>query len=143
MTDLHLHKKFHGLIPPDEWKNPKGHLSALTKGGKVIAYGESNLGGVPRFCTNRGSSCHSEMQVLKCIECEDKRKVRKYIMWNIRWTKSGAIANSKPCINCQKALIEFGLQTIVYSTQDGRFIKCRLDELICKPSSGFLNSSKY
>ena len=104
---------------------------------------ESNLGGVPKFCTNRGSSCHSEMQVLKCIECEDKRKVRKYVMWNIRWTKSGNIANSKPCINCQKALIDFGIQTIVYSTEDGNFIKCRLDELNCKPSSGFLNYSKY
>lgn len=138
--DVHLSKKFPGLIPPEDWQNPKGHLSALIKGGKVIAYGESNLGGVPRCCSSRGSSCHSEMEVLKYIQTEDKRKIRKYVMWNIRWTKNGDIANSKPCIHCQKALMDIGLQTIVYSTQDGTFEKSRIDELICKPSSGFMHS---
>ena len=139
--NIHLTKKLPGLIPPDEWKNPKGHLSALTKGGKVIAYGESNLGGVPRFCSHRGQSCHSEMEVLKYIHTDDKRKIRKYVMWNVRWTKNGDIANSKPCLHCQKALMDIGLQTIVYSTQDGTFQKSRIDELICKPSSGFIQCS--
>jgi len=137
--EIHLYKKLSVLIPPDDWTNPKGHISALTKGGKVIAYGESNLGGVPKFCSSRGSSCHSEMDALKYIQTDNKRKLRKYVMWNIRWTKNGEIANSKPCINCQKALIDIGIQTIIYSNQDGKFEKSRIDQLICKPSSGFKN----
>jgi len=138
--DIYLNKKFPGLIPPAEWKNPKGHLSALTKGGKVIAYAENNLGGVPRCCNIRGKSCHSEMAVLKYIQTDNKRKIRKYVIWNIRWAKNGDIVNSKPCINCQKTLLNIGIQTIVYSTQDGIFKKSRLDELVCKPSSGFMNN---
>ena len=137
MIDVHFNHKLSGLIPPEGWKNPKGHLSALVKGGKVIGYGESNLGGVPKICTNRGSSCHSEMEVLKYITTTDKRKLSKYVIWNIRWSKGGNILNSKPCLHCQKAMINQGITTIVFSTQDGKFEKYRLDELICKPSTGF------
>ena len=127
--EIHLSKKFPGLIPPEEWKNPKGHLSALTKGGKVIAYGESNLGGVPRFCAHRGQSCHSEMEVLKYIQTEDKRKIRKYVMWNIRWTKNGDIVNSKPCIHCINTIKKtlkyknYTLKKFWYTDESGNFIK--------------------
>ena len=35
-----------GLYPEIGWKNDKGHISAITKGGKVICYAEGNLSGV-------------------------------------------------------------------------------------------------
>jgi len=137
MTDVVLNKKLSGLFPSENWDNPKGHLSALTKGGKVIGYGQSNLGGVPKVCSNRGRSCHSEMEVLKHICTDDKRKIKKYTMWNIRWSKSGKIVNSKPCLNCQQTLINIGIVFIVFSTENGTFEKSRISDLSCKPSAGF------
>jgi hypothetical protein len=137
MTEVSLNKKLSGLFPYDDWENPKRHLSALTKGGKVVAYGQSNLGGVPKICSTRGRSCHSEMEVLKYIGTDDKRKIKKYTMWNIRRSVEGEIVNSKPCLHCQQTLLNIGLTYIVFSTSDGTFKKSRISELICKPSSGF------
>ena len=137
MTKICLEKKMPGLIPGHNWVHHNGHKSALTKGGKVIAYGESNLSGAPNVTCSRGASCHSEMSVLKCIPTTDKRKVRKYIIWNVRWSKNGEIINSKPCINCQQTMLDMGLTTVVFSTADGLFVKSKLSDLVCKPSSGF------
>jgi deoxycytidylate deaminase len=129
-----LNKKLvSGMYPVDGWTNPKRHISALTKGGKVVAYGENNLGGVPNICDSRGKSCHSEMEVLKIISTIDKRKINKYIIWNIRWSKKGTIVSSKPCLDCQKAMLNIGLTHIVYSTQEGTFIKSKIIDLVCKP----------
>ena len=137
--EVRLNKKLSGLCPPDNWNNPKRHISAITKGGKVIAYGESSLGGASKFSPDKGQSksCHSEIAVLKQMCVEDKRKMSKYTIWNIRWSRDGEVVSSKPCINCQKVLLESGIKNIVYSTDDGLFCKTRLEDLICEPSSGF------
>lgn len=140
MTGVLLKKKLSGLFPDDSWCNKKGHLSALVKGGKVIAYAECTLGGRPRLISVLGRSCHSEMEVLKFFSTDDKkfkRKVSKYVIWNIRWTKNGDIANSKPCLHCRRVLFDLGFKTIVFSTDDGTFEKQRLASLVCSESSGF------
>ena len=119
-------------------KNPKRHISVLVKGGKIIARGESTLGGKPFFSGKRGRSCHSEMSVIKIINpLADKRKIAKYVIWNVRWSLDGKPVNAKPCKNCQIELIKFGIKTIIYSTDDGTFIKANLYKLQCFPSSGF------
>jgi len=132
---VQINKKLSGLFPEEDWKNPKGHISALVKGGKVIAYAECSLAGTPPYC-DRGRSCHSEIALLKYINIADKRKIAKYTIWNIRWSKEGKIMNSKPCLNCQKTLVEVGVKNIVFSSQDGQFYKGKLECLDCSPSSG-------
>ena len=123
-------KLLSALNPPEDWSNnPHRHVSVLTKGGKIVAFGTNNLGGVPKFCTSRGKSCHSEMEVIKCLANEDKRKLKKYVMWNIKWTKNGDIASSKPCKACQQTMISMGIQTVVFSTQNGTFQKYRIIDL--------------
>ena len=139
MTQVPFKHKLSGLIPSPHWKNPKRHISALVKGGKILAYGESSLGGTPYFITDRGRSCHSEMSVLKCINSniKNRRKLGKCTLWNIRWTRKGDIVNSKPCLHCQKTLIRIGVKNIVFSTDDGTFVKAKLASLQCYPSSGY------
>ena len=141
MTRVSIKRKLGGMFPPrDHWSNSKGHISALVKGGKVCAYGESSLGGRPCCASFRGRSCHSEMSVLKYIQSNkfhDKRKIRKYTIWNIRWTKQGQIMNSKPCVHCQKVLLHIGINKIVFSTDHGYFIKTTLASLTCQLSSGY------
>lgn len=135
MQKVRLNKKLGGLFPYDNWENPKGHISALVKGSKPIAYSESSLAGTPRNY-DRGRSCHAEIALLKYVNTLDKRKISKYTIWNIRWSKDGKIVNSKPCLNCQKALIEAGFKNIIFSSHDGFFYKEKLKKLICLPSSG-------
>tara|TARA_Y100000389_G_scaffold128244_1_gene125647 strand:+ start:2276 stop:2695 length:420 start_codon:yes stop_codon:yes gene_type:complete len=138
MQQVRVNKKLTGLFPDEHWKNPKGHISALVKGGKVVAYAECSLAGTPPYC-HRGRSCHSEIALLKYINTDDKRKISKYTIWNIRWSKDGKILNSKPCLDCQKTLIEIGVKTIVFSKEDGNFYKDKLQCLVCTPSSGNRN----
>ena len=132
-----LNKKLSGLFPHDNSKNVKGHISAITKGGKVIAYAESSLAGTQQL-GEFGRSCHAEIAVLKRINLDDKRKVSKYTLWNIRWTKDGKIANSKPCLNCQKVLSQMGIKNIIFSDSNGNFYKNKIQCIICKKSSGFV-----
>jgi len=137
MTCVILKKKLSGLFPDKNWGNPKRHISALVKGGKVIAYSECSLGGMPKFCTHKGRSCHSEMNVIKHMKIGDKkRKISKYVIYNIRWSKDGRIVNSKPCLNCQRELLRLGFKTIIFSKQDGTFEKNKLSRLSCCLSSG-------
>ena len=139
MTEVCIKNKFTGLLPIDNWKNPKRHISALIKGGKVVAYAESSLGGRPYCSKILGRSCHSEMSVLKYIspKLNYKRKVSKYTIWNARWNRNGKLVNSKPCLHCQQVLIRVGIKNIVFSTNEGVFIKSKLSTLHCNVSSGF------
>lgn len=133
IMEVSIHNKLLSIFePPENWQNPKGHISALIKGGKIIVYGENNMGGVPNVCASRGLSCHSEMQVIKYLNSNNRRKNRKYIMWNVRWSKKGTIECSKPCYNCQQAMLNMGITTVVFSTDKGTFEKCKLESLNCK-----------
>ena len=78
----------------------------------------------------------SFQMAIKADVCGDKRKMSKYTIWDIRWSRDGKVVCSKPCINCQRALLGVGINNIIFSTEDGRFIKDKLSNLVCKPSSG-------
>jgi hypothetical protein len=139
MAQVSIKNKLLGLFPSEDWDNPKRHISALVKGGKVFAYAESSLGGKLYCASVRGRSCHSEMTVLKFIGpvLGNKRKVSKYTMWNIRWSRNGDIVNSKPCSHCQKVMLDIGIKTVVFSTSNGIFVKSKLAHLNCQLSSGY------
>jgi deoxycytidylate deaminase len=123
-----------GLYPAIEWKNDKGHITAITKGGKIICHAEGNLSGVIKH-SPRGYSCHSEINaVKKLLNQKDVKNMSKYTLWNIRWDKNGNIKDSKPCTQCQKTLINLGFKNIIFSNQDGTFTKSKISELICKPT---------
>ena len=119
-----------GLYPEEDWKNDKGHISALTKGGKIVCYGAGSLAGVPNG-TPFGLSCHSEMTVIKKLGNKQVKDYSKYILWNIRWDKNGNIRESKPCKQCQITLLKLGIKTVVYSKQDGTFVKEKLKDMKC------------
>ncbi|OUW95968.1 MAG: hypothetical protein CBD97_02125 [Pelagibacteraceae bacterium TMED237] len=135
--EIPFNNKLSGLNPTNNTNHTRGHISALIKGGKIVSYAESSLAGKSKFCLNKGRSCHSEIALLKKLKDIKKNKISKYIIWNIRWTKEGKIANSKPCLNCQISLRKAGIQTIVYSTDSGIFIKNKLECIECYSSSGF------
>lgn len=129
--------KLSGLNPKKSLEGTRGHISALVKGGNIIGYAESSLAGKSKFCRKEGRSCHAEIALLKYLKDVRPSKMHKYTIWNIRWTKEGNIANSKPCSNCQRTLMSAGIRTIIYSTDEGVFMKNRLMCVECSASSGF------
>jgi hypothetical protein len=139
IQEVFMKKKLSGLRPDNKWSNKKGHLSALVKGGKVIAYSECSLAGNSYYSNIRGRSCHSEIGLLTAgkLNIKNKRQISKYTIWNIRWDKNGEIKNSKPCLNCQQILLNIGIKKIVFSTDGGIFKKNKLSELLCVKSSGY------
>lgn len=133
--------KLGGLFDYSEWENNSSvhrHRSALVKGGKVLAYSVPTLGGVPQVCRERGRSCHAEMNLIKQYSASFKtRKMSKYVVWIVRWDRNGNLVNSKPCLHCRNNLLSLGIHRIVFSNEDGCFIKADLRDLDnCKLSSG-------
>ena len=122
-----------GLYPELNWKNDKGHITAITKGGKFVCSAEGNLSGVIKN-SPFGHSCHSEINAIKKLSKKDVKNFSKYTIWNIRWDKNGEIKDSKPCSQCQKTLLKLGIKNIVFSNQDGSFTKSKLSELKCYPT---------
>ena len=114
------------------------HRSALVKGGKVHLYGEPTLGGVPDICSERGRSCHAEMNVIKRFSKSFKsRKISKFEIWVVRCDRNGDLVNSKPCRHCRNSLLRLGIHKIVYTNEEGDFIKADLRYLDdCYISSG-------
>ena len=134
---VRFNKKLSGLRFDETQPYTRGHMSALMKGGNVVAYAESSLAGKSRYCQDAGRSCHSEVAVIKNLNTDKSRKFGKYVVWNVRWSKDGRLVNSKPCLNCQRTLCRVGIRTIVYSTDEGHFVKHRIENITCSRSSGF------
>ncbi len=145
---VHLYAKMVNLdnivctFPSFSLNNSKGHVSLLVKGGKIVSIGESTLAGRLPGTIFLGRSCHAEMAALKILgrhRLKNTRKLKKYEIWNIRWTREGKVTNSKPCYHCQQSLLKLGITTIVFSTSKGTFVRRKLHDLKCKISSGAFN----
>lgn len=68
-------------------------------------------------CIN-AHSLHAEMQALLQIRKLplDKSKITCY---TVRVNRRGEYRNSRPCKSCIKALMDFGIRRLIYSTDDG------------------------
>jgi hypothetical protein len=54
------------LLPSNEFlKQRFRHKSAITKGNKILSYGECNLAGTRCISKEFGKSCHAEINALK------------------------------------------------------------------------------
>ena len=64
------------------------------------------------------SAIHSELNAILNFQLPYST-LCKYTILNIRLAKNGTIANSKPCIPCQNLLNDYGLNSVIYSTNEG------------------------
>lgn len=82
------------------------HGTIVIKGGAILSYGY-----------NHGET-HSERMALNPIW--PNRRAGTSII-NIRVTKTGKLANSRPCRDCHEFLVRSGVKRIYYSNSEGRF----------------------
>lgn len=86
------------------------HVSILIKGHVILNWGVNN------------SNRHSEIAAIKGYEPE---QLHNSMLVNFRMTKTGKLANSKPCDDCMEVLLDSGVRIIWYSTPEG-FEKLRI-----------------
>jgi len=86
------------------------HSAIALKGGKIIATGENGYKGRQfshSFCTT-----HAEVNCIQNIKKIKYRKRRYVTIWS--FFEGEYMKKSKPCYNCCKSLLEFGIRKIGY-----------------------------
>lgn len=86
------------------------HSAIVTRGGRVIATGYNNI-------------LHAEEAALNKLWPSERKGSR---VWSIRVTKSGILANAKPCPNCQKLMKAEGVKMCFYSTSESKIERMKL-----------------
>ena len=105
---------------------PMKHGCIAVQSGKIIARGYNSY----RTASKDGMiidsyTCHAEIDVLrKCIRQNITRKINVYI---VRTSGNGEYRNAAPCAACVNMLRRFKVHNIIYSTNDGKLQKCKLD----------------
>jgi len=109
----------------------------IYKGGKIlVAKPSCNLGKATNYIcrktnvTNNYITRHSEVQALACIRKIKKRKIENISIINVRFSREGEIKNSKCCSLCAKVLQRFGIKEVIYSTEEGKFVKEKIDKIM-------------
>ena len=78
------------------------HATLILKGSRVMAWGVNH------------DHIHSERDAACQI-----RNLQRCLIINVRVTKTGRIANSKPCPECETYLKSRGAKKVIYSTPKG------------------------
>lgn len=108
------------------------HFSFLVRRNRILNMSVNHSRKSHPFCKKhnyRYSSMHSEVKMLldtKFIYGEDYNKLKVY---NVRINKLGAVANSKPCVNCEAVLRLAGFRSIYYTTDEGNFNRLELNNV--------------
>lgn len=98
------------------------HVSLLIKNGRVISYGFNNKyrSGKLADPVYEDKGWHSEVDCLFPIH---KDNVKGAYLYNAAKTKTGLLANSKPCPCCQEFISKYQLKGVFYHDERGNL--CR------------------
>jgi tRNA(Arg) A34 adenosine deaminase TadA len=101
--------------------------------GKIIAKGFNNIrshskDGLLNF--RKCCSAHAEISVLHkiCINDLPKKIVQKLVLYIVRRSKSGDMAESAPCLHCTMRMKKLNIKAIVFSNSEGELEKRRMNE---------------
>jgi len=101
--------------------------------GKVIAKGCNNIrshskDGLLHF--RKCCSAHAEIHVLHklCINELSRKIVQKLVLYIVRRSRSGDMAESAPCFHCTLRMKKLNIKAIVFSNSDGELEKRRINE---------------
>lgn len=105
----------------------KKHFTFIVKRRKIISIGwNKGFKTHPMAAKYKHRFCchHSELSAILNFKYRPS-ELKYYDFINVRITKDGQLANSKPCLSCQSLLKDFGINSILFSTGKG-FQKCYL-----------------
>lgn len=94
-------------------QHPKHKMGAvIVANGKPISVGHNQYKSHPEA---KYSGLHAEIQALKT---SGKSKIKGSSIFVYRETKHGDLALAKPCNDCTKQLVEFGIKWVFYTTDE-------------------------
>jgi deoxycytidylate deaminase len=106
------------------------------KGGNVIGITRNTFGGTSNYQSFETPNAHAEINALKSLSyntISNKRKMSKYtfISYRIKLDNSCNISldNAKPCYHCTKTLIKYGIKNIIYTDDNGEWVKNKTHKL--------------
>lgn len=90
------------------------HGALVVKSGKTLAVGVNRFRNDPNIVTDpkRQASVHAEIAVLNALSGVDLRGAAVYVA---RVNRMGAPMLSKPCEDCEAALIERGVRKVYWT----------------------------
>ena len=101
--------------------------------GKVVAKGCNNIrshskDGLLHF--RKCCSAHAEISVLHklCIMELSPKIVQKLVLYIVRRSRSGEMAESAPCFHCTLRMKKLNIKAIVFSNSEGELEKRRINE---------------
>jgi deoxycytidylate deaminase len=101
--------------------------------GKVLAKGCNNIrshskDGLLNF--RKCCSAHAEISVLHklCIMELSPKIVQKLVLYIVRRSRSGEMAESAPCFHCTTRMKKLNIKAIVFSNSEGELEKRRINE---------------
>jgi deoxycytidylate deaminase len=101
--------------------------------GKVVAKGYNNIrshskDGLLNF--RKCCSAHAEIHVLHklCITELSRKIVQKLVLYIVRRSRSGEMAESAPCLHCTLRMKKLNIKAIVFSNSEGELEKRRINE---------------
>jgi deoxycytidylate deaminase len=101
--------------------------------GKVLAKGYNNIrshsrDGLLHF--RKCCSAHAEIHVLHklCITELSPKIVQKLVLYIVRRSRSGDLAESAPCLHCTLRMKKLNIKAIVFSNSEGELEKRRISE---------------
>ena len=101
--------------------------------GKVLAKGYNNIrshsrDGLLHF--RKCCSAHAEIHVLHklCITELSPKIVQKLVLYIVRRSRSGDLAESAPCFHCTLRMKKLNIKAIVFSNSEGELEKRRISE---------------
>lgn len=104
------------------------HISFIIYKNRIVSIGYSQARKTDPMAKRYGhrfSSIHSELHSIKKFPFRPS-KLAKCMMVNIRIMANGSIGISKPCENCQKLLIDFGLKAVYYTNRKGDLVRWQM-----------------
>jgi tRNA(Arg) A34 adenosine deaminase TadA len=107
------------------------HGAVIVRGGKTIKSACNSL--KPIHYYQFGLWSHAEVAAIVSDYRSDRSHVGSDVfVVRIKYNEDGSIRtlNSKPCAHCCKALEVLGIRRVYYTTDDGLYVVCKVNELV-------------
>lgn len=117
---------------------PKNY-TIVSQGGKILSFETNcNFGKSSNYISRRAGTVskyftlHSELKALHRLRklFLKKRKMNTINVINFRITHDLSIKNACCCKACAETLLNLGIQNIIYSQDDGTFIRSKVRDII-------------
>lgn len=100
------------------------HAAAVVIGKRMVGFGTNSYKSHPfanKYSAREGAVyLHAETSAIKdALRTVSVEELSRATLYVVRVKKNGEIAMSKPCKGCERCIDDFGIKSVVYTTDEG------------------------